>query len=308
MRIAVVGLGGVGGYFGARLVEAGHEVAFIARGVHLEAIQRQGLRVYSPQGDFVARPEIATNDPAAIGTVDLVIVATKAWQVESTAPSLKPLLGENTLILPLLNGVEAPTQLAHALGEGSVLGGFCRVFSWIEAAGVVRHGGIQPYICFGEMAGGTSPRVQALYEALQGAKFILELSENIQGAMWQKLSLIAPWSGVGAVTRQPIGVIRSTPPTRALLIEAIHETIAVAQGRGVRMLEDAAARVIKQIDDAPAESTASMQRDILEGKPSELEAQNGAVVRLGAEVGVPTPVHRFLYASLLPMENLARQG
>lgn len=306
MRIAIFGAGSVGGYFGGRLAQAGEDVVFIARSEHLRAIQSQGLRVDSPKGDFVIQPANASDDPAEVGAVDVVILGVKAWQVVEAARRMRPMLKEGACVVPLQNGVDAPFQLAKELGIEYVLGGLCRIAAMVVAPGHIRHIGIEPYIAFGELDNQPSQRCERLREAFERAGVWAEIPQDIHAAMWQKFVFIAAISGVGAVTRQPIGVIRKIPETRRLLVEALQEIVAVAEARGVRLPPALVEKTLADIDRLPAGTTASMQRDIIEGRPSELEAQNGAVVRLGAELGVPTPVHAFIYASLLPQEKMAR--
>lgn len=306
MRIAVYGAGSVGGYFGGRLAEAGEEVVFIARGDHLKAIQNRGLKVESPKGDFLIQPAQATDDSAVVGQVDVILLGVKAWQVPKAASEIQPMVGENTFVVPLQNGVDAPYQLSEVLGVGKVLGGLCRISAMIAAPGLIRHAGIEPYIAFGELDRHPSQRSERLRAAFESAGVWVEVPLDIQAAMWEKFVFIAAISGVGAVTRMPVGSYRSIPETRQVLVAALEETVNVALGRGIGAPPELVKRTIALIDGLPAGATASMQRDIIEGRPSELEAQNGAVVRLGAEVGVPTPVHSYLYASLLPQELQAR--
>ncbi|NTU81626.1 MAG: 2-dehydropantoate 2-reductase [Chloroflexales bacterium] len=307
MRIAVVGVGGVGGYFGGQLARAGEDVALIARGAHLAAIQAQGLRVESIAGDFTAHPMIATDDPAEVGPVDAVLVAVKSWQLAAAAAALRPLLGPETAVVPLLNGVEAPEQLAVALGRTHILGGLCRISAAIVAPGVIRHTAVEPTVILGELDNQPSVRATALHVAFTRAGVTAVIADDIQRAMWEKFLLITTW-GIGAVTRVPIGAWRSIPETRALAEAAMREVVAVALAHGVALSEDLVAQTLAVFDSLPAETTASMQRDIMAGRPSELEAQNGAVVRLARAVRVPAPTHRFLYASLLPQERQARRG
>lgn len=306
MKIAIYGAGGVGGYFGGRLAQAGEEVTFIARGENLRALQTQGLRVESPLGDFTLPKVNATSDPAQVGVVDFVLVAVKAWQVPEIAPTIRPMLAAQSGVIWLGNGVDAPQQLAAALGWEHVLGGLTRISVTLAAPGYVRHLGIEPYIAFGELDGRPSPRVEALRQACQRAGLKVETPTDIQAAMWEKFVFIASISGVGAVARAPAGVLRSVPETRGMLEQAIQEVVAVARARKVRLGEDLAERTLAFIDSMAPHVIASMQRDIMEGRPSELGAQNGAVVRMGAESGVPTPTHAFIYASLLPQELRAR--
>lgn len=307
MRIAVFGTGGVGGYFGGRLAEAGEEVVFIARGEHLRAIQTAGLRVESGLGDFVIQPAQASDDPARVGPVEVVLVGVKAWQVTEAAQAMRPLIGPETLVIPLQNGVEAPAQLAAELGAEHVLGGLCGIMAFIAGPGYIRHAGIDPYITFGEWDNHRSQRVERLRRAfLRATGVTVEVPADIQAAMWQKFILIATWSGVGAISRAPIGVLRRLPETRSLLAESLQEIYAVALARKIALPETIISQTLTFFDNLPPHGTASMQRDIMAGRPSELASQNGAVVRLGQEVGVSTPLHTFIYHSLWPAELRAR--
>ena len=306
MRIAVVGVGGVGGYFGGRLAQAREEVVFIARGDHLRALQTQGLQVESIKGDFLIQPARATDDPAAVGIVDVVLVAVKAWQVPEAAKQMQPLVGPETIVVPLENGVEAPDQLAAVLGKRHVLGGLCRIVSFISGPGQIRHAGMEPYVAFGALDNQPSERAEQLRRVFEQAGIHAEIPANIQVALWEKFLFIVSISGVGAITRAPAGVMRSLPQTRQLLEQALREALAVGQARGIPLAEEATTKIMALIDGAAAESTASMQRDIMNGRPSELEYQTGTIVRLGQEVGVATPVNTFIYQSLLPQERRAR--
>jgi len=307
MKIAVFGAGGVGGYYGGRLAQAGEQVIFIARGAHLQAMQATGLRVDSIRGDFTLPKVQAFEDPAQAGVVDCVLLAVKAWQVPEAARALKPMLGEHSTVIFLGNGIEAPEQLCNELGAVHVLGGLTRISAAIAGPGHIRHVGIEPFIAFGELNGQPSARVQALREAFERAQGVtVATPADIVAAMWEKFIFIAAISGVGAVTRAPAGALRSIPETRALLQAAIAETAALARARGVSVGAQIEAQTLAFIDAIAPGVTASMQRDIMDGRPSELEAQNGAVARLGRLAGIPTPAHDFIYASLLPQERAAR--
>lgn len=311
MRFVIYGTGGVGGFFGGKLAQVGHEVIFIARGAHLDAIRQNGLKVESILGDFTIKPASACEDPHQVGgSVDVVIVGVKTWQVEAAAQALRPLVSAQTLVLPLQNGVEAPAQLARVLDQPSepphVLGGLCRLATRVAAPGVIQHSGIQPVIAFNRLDGQSDARVEALRAALAATGVTVEVPADIQAALWVKFAFIAPFGGVGAVTRSPAGVLRAVPETRALLEQAIREVAAVGAAHGVSLPPDLLQRTLAQMDSIPAGTIASMQRDIMDGKPSELEAQTGAVVRLGSERGIPTPANAFIYAALLPMEKKAR--
>lgn len=307
MRIAVVGAGGVGAYFGGRLAQAGESVAFVARGAQLEAMCQHGLRVDSVAGDFVVAPVEASADPADIGPVDVVLVCVKAWQVSEVAGTLAPLMGPATFVVPLENGVESADQLAAVVGGERVLGGLCKIVSAIVAPGHVRHAGVAPRVEFGERDGRPSPRVESLRQAFARAQGVsVVVPEDVEAAIWEKFLFIAPFSAVGAVTRQPAGPMRTIPETRDLIERAMFEVAALARAKGVNLPDAAVARNMGYVDSLPADSTASMQRDIMEGRPSELEQQTGVIARLGRELGVPVPVNTFLYASLLPSDRRAR--
>lgn len=308
MRIAVFGTGGVGGYFGGRLAQAGEDVVFIARGQHLAAIREHGLQVSSVAGDFIIQPAAATDTPAAVGPVDLIVVGVKAWQVNDAAGAMRPLVQPGTMVLPLQNGIEAPRQLAEALGERHVLGGLCRLIALVSAPGHIRHPGVEPYIAFGELDSRPSGRTEQLREMFtRGQGVRVEIPANIQVAMWSKFLFIASLSGMGALTRLPVGEVRGHPETREMLIQAMAEIHTVALRQGIPIPEDVIPTTLSLIDGLPPEGTASMQRDIIEGRPSELDAQSGAVVRLGQQLGVEVPVHSFIYRALVPLERRARR-
>ncbi len=307
MKIAIFGSGGVGGYFGARLAQHGHDVTFIARGAHLEAIRSGGLHLESPLGDAHIQPAQATDRPEEVGAVDAVLVGVKAWQVPEAAEAMRPLVGERTLVLPLQNGVEAPAQLAAVLGPEHVLGGFCKISAYIAGPGHIVHAGVEPYIGLGWPDNRRTPDLEALHNALAEAGISAEIPDDIQAAMWRKFLFIAAISPVGAAVRLPIGAWRHVPPTRALLEETMDEIIQVGQARGVAIGPQDAQETLRFIDSLPDHITASMQRDLMAGNPSELEAQTGAVVRMGRENGLPVPANTFLYAVLLPQEQRARR-
>ena len=308
MRVAVVGAGGVGGLIGGLLARAGTQVAFVARGDHLAAMRANGLRVDSPRASFTVTPVQASEDPAALGTVDVVLVAVKGWQVRDIAQRLSPLFGESTFAVPLENGVEAGNDLARVLGEERVAGGLCHMLSWMEAPGRIRHVGQILRVTLGERRGGASPRIEALAAALRAAEVDVVVSEDVEAATWEKFLFIEPFGAVGAVTRAPIGVTRSLPETRQLLVAAMNEIASLARARGVNLAPEAVARSLELLDKLPADGTASMQRDIVAGRPSELFDQTGAVVRLGKDAALPVPIHVCLYAALLPQEQTARRS
>ena len=306
MRFAIFGVGAIGGYFGGRLEQAGEEVAFIARGEHLEALRTKGLRVDSINGDFVLPAVTATDDPSRIGAVDVVLVGVKTWQVPAAAESIRPLLGEDTLVLPLQNGVEAPDQLAKILGREYVCGGLAKIISYIAGPGYIRHTGADPYIALGELDNQPSDRLERLRRALQRSGVSAEIPPDITAALWAKFLFVASWGGVGAITRAPIGVIRSVSQTRRMLEGSMQEIYEVADALNVNLAPDAVSAAMGFIDTLPPNGTTSMQRDIIENRPSEIESWTGAVVRFGRDAGVPVPINEFTYNSLLPLERKAR--
>lgn len=309
MRIAVFGAGGVGGYFGGRLAQAGHDVAFVARGAHLRAMRERGLAVESPAGDFVVDPVRATDRPEEIGPVEAVLVCVKAWQVPEAAAALGPLLGDDTFAVPLQNGIEAADQLAAAVGPGRVVGGLCRIVSYVTAPGRVRHASTAPSIEVGERDGRPSARVAALAAAFAPAIGVrLTVSPDIEAAAWRKFLFIAPLSGVGALAGQPIGAWRHDPAWREMLRAAMEEVARLAEARGVALGEGAVESALRAVDAQAEDATASMQRDLLGGRPSELEQQNGAVVRLARAAGLETPVNADILDRLLPLERRSRGG
>ena len=305
MRIAVVGAGGVGGYFGGRLAQAGHDVTFIARGQHLRAMLQDGLRVESINGDFTVAPVQATDNPENVGAVDLVVIGVKAWQIPETAARLVPMLGPQTRVLPLQNGLEASGQLAEVLGPAPVLGGLCAIYSYITAPGCIRHIGIDPWVTFGALQPDQKDSLAEIETALQQAGITANIVSDIRVPLWDKF-LVLRWGVVGAVCRMPAGVMRSLPQIRGMMDQAGREVLEVADSQGIALAADALQRSSALLDSLPAGATTSLQRDVMEGRPSELDAQAGALVRLGQRTGVATPLHTFIYHCLLPMEMQAR--
>ena len=306
MKIAIYGAGGVGGYYGAVLARAGHEISLVARGAHLAAIQQHGLRVRSPGGDFEVRPSRATEDPAEIGPVDAVIVAVKSLHLAAVRDGIAPLLGPETLVVPLLNGVDAHEALLPAVGRARMGKGLTRIISEISRPGEIRHVGLEPYVAMAGWDGGTSTRVEALVAAMNEAGVQAEVPPDIDAALWFKFLLICSIGGVCAVCRMPVGPVRALPETRELLLRAMQEVADVARGLGIVLPGDAVTRALAIADSLPPEGTSSLQRDIAAGAPSELDDWSGAAVRLGARSGVPTPVQSFIYSVLLPGELAAR--
>jgi 2-dehydropantoate 2-reductase len=305
MRIAVVGAGAVGGVFGARLAAAGHDVTFIARGATLAALRSTGLWLESVHGDVHLSPVQATDRPADIGAVDVVLVAVKATQVANLAPSLAPLVGPATAVIPLQNGVEAGVQLAAALGPDHVLEGVCRVIAGLAAPGHVRHTAVVPLLEFGPRAGqppapAVAAAIPVIADALNAAGLQALLPADMAIALWEKFLFIEPIGVVCAATGEPFGPVRTHPQTRQLTDRVLDEVIEVGRAVGVAWPHDAKAAIWRRYDSLPPDEYTSMARDLLARRPSEYDAQTGAVVRLGQQLGVPTPAHEVLAALLAP--------
>ena len=303
MRIAIVGVGAVGGYFGGRLAEAGHDVVFVARGETLARLRTHGLQVSSALGDFtVAHPRVV-GDPNQERPVDVVLLAVKAQHVREAARFLAPLVGSDTAVIPLQNGIEAPGHLAEILGPERVLGGLCKIFSTRIAPARIQQAGIEPALIFGELGQANAERVGLIRSALESASGMTVVTpEDIEAALWEKFLFVTALAGVGAVARAPAGVLRKVPETRRMLRAAMEEIVALARKRNIALGGEAPDRAFEIIDALPADATPSMQRDVIAGEPSELEYQTGAVVRYGEASGVPTPVNFAIYAALLPSE------
>lgn len=306
MRIVIFGTGGAGGYFGAQLARAGADVVFIARGEHLKAIRTNGLRIEQPAGEIVIEPAHATDDLSRVRDVDAILLGVKAWQVSAAAEAMRTMIGPETFVVPLQNGVEAPSLLAAVLGKQHVLVGLCGTLSWVVAPGRIRNLGGLGFVKFGEMDNRLTERVQRLRDAFAKAGVKVEVPADITRALWEKFLLVTAFGGVGAVTRAPIGMVRTIPETRRLLERCMTEVVAVARAWKIALSDTVIPDTMGLIDALEASATTSLQRDIIDGKPTELEFWNGAVCRLVQEVAVATPSHDFIYSSLLPQELRAR--
>jgi len=306
MRIAIFGTGGVGGYFGGRLAQAGEDVTFIARGEHLRAIQATGLRVDSLNGNFVIDPAKATDDANEVGEVDLVIAGVKAWQVPEAARTMKPMVGAKTTVLPLQNGVDAVHQLTAELGTDHVIGGLCRIVSFVVGPGHIRHAGFAPSVVIGELDDVRMNRIVEIERIFNHAGVETTMASDIYVALWMKFLFIASFSGVGAIANAPAGILRSNPKMRAQMLMAMEEIYQLAHARNIKLPSNSIETVMASVNALPEDATSSMQRDIAAGKPSELESQNGAVVRMALESGVQVPTHELIYAKLKPFEEKAR--
>lgn len=312
MRIGLVGAGGAGGYFAARWVEAGRDVVLIARGAHLERIRSDGLRLRSPLGDATVSVR-ASDDMAALGSADLVVFATKTWQLQAALDAAGPHVPPGAPVFGLQNGVEAPELMRRVRPPEDVLAGTCRLISYVEEPGVIRHVGVSPMLTFGETSAGVSDRARRIQRVLDVPDVVsATASDDALAELWTKFLFFAPLSGIGALTRCEIGRFRAVPETRRMLEAAVREVAEVGRAAGVALGPDAVARTLEYIDRLPPEGTTSMQRDFEAGRRTELEALSGFVSRRGSELGVPTPTHDLVRAALLPLElearRTARQG
>ena len=300
MRIAVIGAGGVGGGFGAALAKAGADVTFVARGAHLAAMKSAGLRIEGVRGETHLVPTQATDDPKAVGPVDYVLFCVKLWDVESAGEHIKPLVGPNTAVIPLQNGIDAPERLIPILGKQAVMGGVAQISASIVAPGVVRQVGTFMRLLFGELDGTPSARGEALRAMCEKAGFDVTLSDQIVTELWMKFILLATNASVVAVARQPIGKLRDDPDMKPQFIAAYNEVIAVGRARGVKLPADALDRMLAFNAGAPPSMKPSMALDLERGNRIELPWLGGKVVELGRQLGVPTPTHAFMYAALKP--------
>jgi 2-dehydropantoate 2-reductase len=300
MRIAILGAGGIGGYYGGLLARAGHDVAFLARGAHLAALRETGLHVESVHGDFTLETVEATDDPAQVGPVDLVLVTVKSYDLEQAAEGARPLLGPQTLLLPLLNGLDAADRLATKLGEASVLAGVTHISSSIAAPGLIRQASPLRRIVLGERNGEITPRAERIRDVLAASGAEVILTPAIDVALWDKFLFITSISGVCCLARQPIGPVMNTPETRQLYVDALREVEFLAQARQVSLAADVVERTVRLTEGFDSETRPSMLVDLQAGRRLELEAMNGTVVRYGQDTGVPTPVHSVVYAALKP--------
>jgi 2-dehydropantoate 2-reductase len=300
MQIAVVGAGGVGGGFGAALAKAGADVTFIARGAHLAAMRSAGLKVQSPRGDTHLVPTKATDDPAEVGTVDIVLFCVKLWDVESAGERIKPLIGPGTAVIPLQNGIDAPERLIPILGESAVMGGVAQISASITAPGVITQVGTFMRMIFGELDGRRSQRTEDFLGLCQEAGFDATLSDQILTELWMKFVLLATNASITALARQPIGQLRDDPEIRPVFIAAHQEVIDVARARGVALPANALERILEFNSHAPPTMKASMALDLERGNRLELPWLGGKVAELGQQLGVATPTHSVMYAMLKP--------
>jgi len=308
MKIAIMGVGGVGGYYGGLLAQAGQDVTFIARGEHLQALRDKGLQVKSVLGDFTVSPAKATEKPSQIGPVDFILFATKTYQTDEAAKLIKPAIGKDTAVVSLQNGIDAADRIGAVVGMEHMLGGVTWLSAAVEAPGVIGQYSQFRRIAIGEFSGRLTPRLDAIYNVLQATGATVELSNNILKVLWTKFVFIASVSAMGSLTRVTFGEYRSVPETRTVLTDALNEVAAVANAKGVPLDTDVVAKTLAFIDGSSPGIKPSMQRDVESGKRSELESMIGVVVRSAAQYKIPTPVMQFAYAMLKPGEMKAQQN
>ncbi|SKB55188.1 ketopantoate reductase [Salegentibacter holothuriorum] len=306
MNILIFGTGGVGGYFGGKLAQAGFNVTLIARGKHLEAIKKNGLEVESINGDFKVKPKLATDSLAEVPTPDLVILGVKSWQIQKVAKQLKPVISTETMVLPLQNGANNVEELLEILPNQNVLAGLCHLISFVERPGKIKHVSFEPRITFGEIDNSNSERIQSLKTIFDKAKITNLNPENIQLEIWKKFLFIATISGLGGLTRVSIDKIREGEYLYDLLLKTAREIKLVANAKGIPLAEEHLEKAFEIIQNQSQGTTASTQRDIMAGRPSELENFNGFIVKEAQKLGIATPVNKMIYECLLPMEKEAR--
>ncbi len=298
MKILVMGSGGVGGYFGGRLAAAGNDVSFVARGSHLAAIQKDGLTLDSQLGNAVIKPAKVTQDPTTAGVPEIVIFATKMGDTEGAAHQLKPMVRDSVTIITFQNGVEGPEILGCVLPGAHIVPGVARIASHISKPGVIEQRSPFARIEFGEAKGGSSPKLDAFHVVCKSAGIDAVVSDNIQRNVWMKFAMLAPFSGMTALTGQTAGPIRTTPGTRALIEAAVKEVIAVGKAAGAGFKDGDFEALMKIIEGNPAGMTSSMAHDRMAGKPLEVNYLSGAVVRIGEKHGVAAPTHTFITQAL----------
>ncbi|MFV8281033.1 ketopantoate reductase family protein [Christiangramia marina] len=307
MKILVYGAGGVGGYFGARLAESGNKVSFIARGEHMRAMKESGLQLESINGDITVHPELVTNDINKVGTPDLILLGVKSWQLSEVASELKKIISKDTIVLPLQNGADNYEKLTEILPKENVLAGLCFIVSYIEKPGKIKHASFEPRIVFGEADNSQSERISIISNLFSEARIDFLNPENIQLEIWKKFLFICTISGIGGLTRVSIDKIRNSAYLFDLMKQTSAEIRSVANAKDIPLNNEHIEKAFQIIENQPQGTTASTQRDIMEGKPSEIENFNGYIVREGERLGIKTPVNKMIYECLKLMEEQARK-
>ncbi|NIO43828.1 MAG: 2-dehydropantoate 2-reductase [Burkholderiales bacterium] len=298
MKIAVIGSGGVGGYFGGRLAAAGNEVTFVARGAHLKAMRGNGLKVLSGLGDLHLKDVKCTDDTSTIGPVDIVMIAVKLWSTDEAVEAAKPLVEGETAVISFQNGIVAKEKVLAAHGPEHTMGGVANIAALIEEPGVIRHNGTMASLIFAELDGKRSKRAEAFYKACVNAQIKTELVEDIHTRIWEKFVRLVTMSSMTTLCRMPIGPIREDPDTRALLQQVMTEVITIAKAKGAKLGNDTVKQQMAIVDGYPPTMVASMCGDLRRGNRLELPWLAGTVAKLGKELKVPTPANQFVYAAL----------
>jgi 2-dehydropantoate 2-reductase len=306
MKITIVGVGGVGGYFGGKLALAGNDVTFVARGQNYREIKSKGLTVKSINGDFHVNNANVIEHLTEIGETELLILGVKAWQVKNVAREINKVIQKNTVILPLQNGVLISEELLSEIDSSYILGGLCRILSELEAPGVIKHSGVKPEIIFGELDNKVSERVLKLNELFKSAGILSVIAENILSEIWRKF-IETCVSGVLVVTDSSLGSVLEVKESRDLMQKMLLEIYSVSQAAGVILEENCVDKMMTFFSTFPYDTTFSLTRDVREGRPSEVEYQCGLVVKLGEEFGISTPINKYIYQSILPKEMHARK-
>lgn len=305
MKIVIIGVGGVGGYFGGKLAQAGFDVTFVARGEHFSAIKKNGLQIKSIKGDFRVHPKV-TDDIQTIHDPDLIILGVKSWQVIDVAKNLKSVISKNTMVLPLQNGADNADKLLSVLNEENVIAGLSKIVSKIKAPGIIQHFAFEPEIIFGEINNESTSRVKSVKNVFDKAGFKNSIADNIQLAIWRKFLFIVSISGIAALTRVVFGEIREDRALRKIIYQTAFEIMTIANAKGISLSKTDIENAMQAIDNTDFQTTASMQRDIMEKRPSELDNFNGYIVSQGKELLIETPINNFIYYCLLPQEKRAR--
>jgi len=307
MKILIVGVGGVGGYFGGKLAKTGLDITFLTRGKNYEVLKKNGLQVKSINGNFKVRPKVINDINSLNESPDLIILGVKSWQVIDVATQLKPIIGKSTTVLPLQNGADNVDRLLSVLPKENVLARLCRIVSKVESPGVINHFAYEPEIIFGEKDNTKTKHVLAIKKTFDKAGFKNAISDDIQLDVWRKFLFITTYSGVGALTRQPLGAIIKVPFVKQFMCDAALEIKQIANLKNIDITQKDIDKTLHILDNMPYDTTASMQRDMIAGKPSELENFNGYIVKEGLRLKIKTPVNDFIYYTLLPAENFARK-
>ncbi len=305
MNIVVIGAGGIGGYFGGRIAKAGYDVTFVARGKHLEAIKSKGLQVKSTKGDFIVHPN-ATDNIDDIKNPDLIILGVKSWQVEEVAKQIKPIVTDATMVLPLQNGADNVDKLLTHLDKKNVLAGLCKIVSKVEAPGIINHFAFEPEVIFGENDNSITDRIKKVKVVFDKAGFKNKIAEDIHKSIWRKFLFITMVSGIASLTRVVFGEMINDKNIEKIILDTANEIKNIANAKGINITDEDVDFAMNMYKNSEYDTTASLQRDIMEGKPSELENFNGYIVKQGKLLDISTRTNSFIYECLIPQERLVR--